>query len=337
MLRISLFRGFVLGSLILIQCSRCSGPRDENPGGREWKLAYVMSPGGAVHEAAEYFGQLVAEKTGGSSTLTLYPNAQLGRERELVEGLKIGSVDLVLTGPALIGWYAPEYGAIEAPFAFRSYEHLDAVLKGSVGKEIESVLEQRQSIKVLGYWHRGPRYLTTTNKVIRKPEDLRGLKLRVPELPTYIEAWRILGANPTPVPYSEMFIALKLGLVEGQENPLEVVYTSSLFEVQKYVMETEHLLSFYLLVMASRVFDNLPPEVQRAVQDAASEAGRFESDRMMQYEKEYRDRLWQEGMEFVKVDRDAFRSLVTAKLPSRFRQEWVPGLWESLTADHSGR
>ena len=89
--------------------------------------------------------------------------------------------------------------------------------------------------------------------------------------------------------------------------------------------------------MASRVFDNLPPEVQRAVQDAASEAGRFESDRMMQYEKEYRDRLWQEGMEFVKVDRDAFRSLVTAKLPSRFRQEWVPGLWESLTADHSGR
>jgi len=296
----------------------------------ELKLAYVMAPGGPAHEAAQKFAELVQTKTDGELTVRLFPSAQLGNDRELVEGLGIGSIDLVVGGPAPIGWYIPQYGAIEAPFAFDSYDHLDRVLAGDVGKEMEAALLDAKNIRILSYWHRGPRFLTTTDRKITTPADLAGLKLRVPELKTYMEAWSILGANVTPITYSEMFLALKQGIVEGQENPLEVISTSSLYEVQKYVMETEHLLSFYMLMINDQLLTSLTPNLQTAIREAATEAGLIEHDLMVKYDQQYKQQLRDAGMEFVPVDREAFRGTVVEELPKRFEGEWADGLLERI-------
>ena len=315
-------RIFALLLLVLTGCQQ----NDKS----ELKLAYVMSPGGPAHEAAQKFAELVQTKTDDQLSVRLFPSAQLGNDRELVEGLGIGSVDLVLSGAAPIGWYIPQYGAIEAPFVFDSYEHLDQVLAGSVGQEMEAALLKAKDIRILSYWHRGPRYLTTTNRKVETPDDLAGLKLRVPELKTYMEAWSLLGANVTPITYSEMFLALKQGIVEGQENPLEVISTSSLDEVQKYVMETEHLLGFYMLMINNQQLARLAPNQQQALREAASEAGLLEHDLMLQYDEQYKQQLRNAGMEFVTVDREAFREPVIQQLPKRFAGEWLDGLLQQF-------
>jgi tripartite ATP-independent transporter DctP family solute receptor len=306
----------------------CSTSNPDGP--RVLKLAYVMAPGGPAHEAAQHFAELVEQKTDGKLRVKLFPSAQLGNDRELAEAVMIGSVDMVVGGTAPIGWYLPEYGAIEAPFTFRSYEHLDNVLGGPIGQEIADEFARKRRTKILGWWHRGPRYLTTTDRRVTEPADLEGLKLRVPELPTYIEAWRILGANPTPITYSEIFMALKQGIVEGQENPLEVIHTSSFAEVQDYVMETEHLLGVYMFMVNQRVFDSLPSDQQQALLEAVEEAGKREHELMIQYDEQFAKQLKDAGMEFVEVDRDAFRERVTAELPKRFKDEWKPGFYERI-------
>jgi len=308
----------------------CSSSGQDGP--RELKLAYVMAPGGPAHEAAQLFAELVEKKTGGKLRVKLFPSAQLGNDRELSEAVMIGSVDMVVGGTAPVGWYLPEYGAIEAPFTFRSYEHLDRVLEGEPGREIAAAFSDKRRTKILGWWHRGPRYLTTTSRKVTTPADLDGLKLRVPELPTYIEAWKILGTNPTPITYSEIFMALKQGIVEGQENPLEVIYTSSFAEVQKYVMKTEHLLGVYMFMINEGLYDSLPPEQQKAVAEAVEEAGRREHELMLEYDEQFAGKLRAAGMEFVEVDQDAFRRKVTGELPKRFEGKWAPGFYERITA-----
>lgn len=295
----------------------------------ELKLAYVMAPRGPAHEAAEHLAKLVEERSSGTLRITLYPGAQLGSDRELIEALRLGSVDLVLGGTAPIGWYIPQYGAIELPYIFRDYDHLDAVLRGGVGEEMRAAMQEAQGLRILDFWHRGPRYLTA-NKAVRTPDDLAGLKLRVPELPTYIQAWRALGANVTPVTYSEIFLALKQGVVQGQENPLEAVHTSSLFEVQRYIMETQHLLGVYILMMSDARWSRLSEEHRTLLSEAIAEAGAFERERMLAYEQTYREDLAKKGMQFIEVDDAAFRQRVLATVPQHFQSEWAPNLFQRI-------
>lgn len=310
----------------------CNSFTKYKKGESELKLAYVMAPGGTVHLGALKFADLISEKTGGRIKVKIYPNGQLGNDRELSEALITGAVDMVLTGPAVIGWYAPEYGATETPFMFRSYEHLEKMLKGTVGKEIEQLMIKRRGIHFISYWYRGPRYLTTTKTIVRTPKDLSGLKLRVPELPTYIKSWQVFGANPTPLPYSDMFMALKQGIVDGQENPLEVIYTSHLYEAQKYVMETQHLLSFYILETGDHFFSKFSPQNQQLILEAADEAAAYQNVLMLEYEEKYKKFLIENGMEFIEVDRKAFEEIALNKLPPYFKDKWAPSLFERIWA-----
>lgn len=280
---------------------------------------------GALH-----FKELVEEKSEGKIQVKLYPNGVLGSERGMVESLKLKGIDMVIVGPSVIGIYAPKFGLIEAPFLFRDYEHLDKVLYGEIGDEMERAVSGRQGLHFIDFFHRGPRYLTTTNTIIKSPEDLRGIKIRVPALPVYIKSWSIFGANPTPVNYSDMFIALKQGVVEAQENPLEVIYTSHLYEVQNYVMETEHLLSFYVLVVGDSFYSKFDANDQKILLDASHEASAFHNDLVEQYEKLYREKLEAEGVEFLQVDREAFIKLASEKLPPEFDKVWEPEIFDRI-------
>jgi len=321
-----LFAWLVLGSLAYL-CIGCGGSAEVD---RTFRIAYVMAPGGTSDLGANKIKELIEANKELDISVKVYPNAVLGKDRELMEGLKLNSIDLVIGGPSVIGMYAPEYQLLEAPFLFRDYSHLKKVLNGKIGERLEAEMADRFGYHYLGYFLRGPRYLTTTNRVISKPTDLAGLKLRVPELSIYIKAWEAFGANPTPLAFSDMFMALRQGVVEGQENPLEVIYTNNFQEVQEYIMETKHLLSFYVLAVGDRFYEKYTEGERFAIRQAIDEAVIFHDAKLEEYENDYRKKLIAAGVKFEAVDRASFEQIAKEKLPEIFKGEWKEGLFEEI-------
>jgi len=323
---------WVLGSFVLaLGIVGCNRPTDAP---KVIRLAYTPGPSELLHRAAVRFAERVQQESGGRLSVRLYPGGQLGNERELTEGLKLRCIDLTVTGLAIIGWYAPEYGMFEVPFLWRDYEHLQQVWNGPVGEELRRVMQQRASIRLMQPWFRGPRYLTTTSRKVLCPEDLKGLKLRVPELEVYIKTWQLFGANVTPIPFTDMFMALKLGVVDGQENPLATIYASHLYETQKYVMETRHLISFYVPAIGPRLQRYLTPEEQAWVERALDDATRWHNAEVLRAEAEYREKLEAAGVTFVPIDPEPFRRLAQEHLPPLFAHVWKPGVYERILATH---
>lgn len=295
------------------------------------RLAYNYGPSELLHQAAERFARQLREDSGGALLVRLYPSGQLGNERELVEGLCLRSVDITLTGLAIIGWYAPEYGMFEAPFLWRDHTHVEHVWDGPVGEALRRTMRERTGAELMRPWFRGPRYLTTTSRKVLTPDDLKGLKIRVPELEVYIKAWQLFGANVTPIPFTDLFMALKLGVVEGQENPLATIYASHLHEVQKYVMETRHLTSFYLPALGPSLDRRLTPGERALLIRALDDATRWHNAEVARAEDTCRQRLQDAGVTFIPLDTEPFRLLAREHLPPRFARVWQPGLYSQIS------
>jgi tripartite ATP-independent transporter DctP family solute receptor len=317
----------VLGLALVTAAGSCRRPAAE----KIVRVAYVSGPTELLHKAAGEFARRVAATAPGRLRVKLYPGGQLGNDREIAEGLKLRSVDMIISGCAIIGWYAPAYGVVEAPFVWRDYGHVERVWRGPIGRELRAVMERNAGIRIRHLWYRGPRYLTTTSRKVRHPDDLRGMKLRVPELEVYIKSWQTFGANVTPLPFDDMFMALKLGVVEGQENPLATIYGCNLHEVQKYIMETQHLIGFYLFCTGPTFETRFTGEEQALILAAATEATGWHNRELDRCEADYRAKLEEAGVEFVPVDREAFRTLAKEQIPPKFETTWKPGLYRAIS------
>ena len=322
---------FILGLSIVAAIILSPGCGQPEPQEQVLRLAYVNGPTELMHRATGVFAKRVEEQSQGRIRVQLYPSGQLGNERELVEGLKLGSVDMVVTGLAIIGWYAPEYGVTEAPFVWRDYDHVETVWNGPIGHELRQAILDKAGVRLLRPWYRGPRYLTTTSRKVYTPNDLEGLKLRVPELDVYIKSWQTFGANVTPLPFTDMFMALKLGVVEGQENPLATIHGNNLHEVQKYIMETEHLLGFYVPVIGPYFERRFSDRERILVLEALDYATDWHNRELQLAEAEYREKIEAAGCEFIPVDREAFRDLAKEKIPRLFEEDWTPGLYRRVS------
>jgi len=307
----------------------CAGDQEEQAV-KIVRVGYVSGPTELVHRGAEVFAQKVAEKSEGRIRVKLYPSGQLGDDRVLAEGLQLRSVDFILTGCAIIGWYTPEYTVAEAPFVWRDYEHIEKAWNGAIGEEIREAMRKKNGIEIMYLWMRGPRYLTSTSEPIRNPDDLDGFKLRVPELEIYMKSWQAFGANTTPIPFTDMFMALRLGVVEGQENPLGTIYGNHLHEVQRYIMETKHLISFYLFCAGPHFLTHFTPEEQKILLEAAREATEWHNAEVESAETDYRKKLEESGVEFIDVDRDAFRKRALERIPPVFKDVWKQGIYERI-------
>ena len=172
--------------------------------------------------------------------------------------------------------------------------------------------------------------LATTDQKIRTPGDLRGLKLRVPELEVYIKSWQTFSANTTPLPFTDMFMALKLGVVDGQENPLATIYGNNLHEVQKYVMETKHLIGFYVFCTGPYLDERFTERERETILEAARDATQWHNQEVERAEADYREKLTAAGVEFVPVDREALLSLAKEKIPAQSERTWQTGLYERI-------
>lgn len=281
------------------------------------KLGHIADPQNPYAQGAQKFADLVAEKSGGSMEIQVYPSSQLGNQRDLVEGLTLGTVDLTMTSTAVLGNFHPQVAVFDLPFIFRDRDHTFKALD-TVGMDIAKGLEPK-GLKVLAYFENGVRNMSNNVRPIRKPEDMQGLKIRVMEQPIYISMMKALGANPTPMAFGELFTALQKGVVDGQENPAAHIYTKRFFEVQKYISLTEHTYSAEPLVVSMITWNKLTPEQQSILQEAAKEACAWQRQLAIELESSYWDKIRESGKSEIitDVDKEAFRK-ATASVWTEF-------------------
>lgn len=293
------------------------------------KLGHLGNEDNVWHKASLKFAEEVAKRTNGEIEVKVFPNEQLGKETDLIKGIQLGTVDFTITGESLQNW-APAAALLAVPYAIRDFDHLDKVVNGPVGEKIAQAIEEKTQLKPLAYFARGPRELTS-NRPIKTPADLDGLKLRVPNVPLFVKVWEALGAKPTPMAFSEVFTSLQNHTIDAQENPLALIKSGSFNEVQKYVNQTDHVLSWIYLVGGSKKLARLPEAQQKAIMEAAKAAQAYERGLFLQDEEQIAADLKAKGMEFVASDKAAFAAKAQQAVVSSLPAEIKPLYDEILT------
>jgi tripartite ATP-independent transporter DctP family solute receptor len=244
------------------------------------KLGHVANPANPYAQGADRLSELVKERTKGAVDIQIYHSSQLGDQRDLLEGLQLGTVDMAITASAVLAQFSPKVQVIDLPYLFRDRQHVYKVVDGPLAKEIYAGLDKK-NIEYLSTWENGFRHLTNSKHPITKPEDMAGLKIRVMENKVYIEMMKALGANPTPMAFGELFTALQQGTVDGQENPISQISTSRLNEVQKYMTLDGHTYSPSIVVMSRKTMEKLPKEYMDIIRKTAEEVRDWERKKMM--------------------------------------------------------
>ncbi|WP_185983424.1 TRAP transporter substrate-binding protein [Aureimonas mangrovi] len=268
------------------------------------KLGHLANEQNSWHKASLRFGEELSNLTGGRIAVEVYPNDSLGREIDLINGMQLGTVEMTITGESLQNW-APMAALLALPYAYETLEEMDEVASGEIGDQIEAQIVERAQVRPIAYFARGPRNLTA-NRAITTPDELNRLRMRVPNVPLFVDVWTALGAQPTPMAFSEVFTSLQNGTIEGQENPLALIQSASFNEVQSHVNQTEHVRSWIYLTIAEQVWSQLSEEDQGHVMEAARIAQEFEREQFLADEDAIRADLEQKGMTFVEVDQGAF-------------------------------
>lgn len=268
------------------------------------KLGHLANEQNSWHKAAVKFGEELSSLTDGRIDVQVFPNETLGKEIDLINGMQLGSVDMTITGESLQNW-APMAALLAVPYAYPTLEDMDAVASGEIGSKIEDQIVEKAQIRPIAYFARGPRNLTS-NREIKSPDDLNGLKMRVPNVPLFLDVWKALGAQPTPMAFSEVFTSLQAGTIDAQENPLALIDSASFDEVQKFVNKTEHVRSWIYLTISEITWNNLSDEDKAAVTEAAKRAQAYERDLFAADEERLTKELQEKGMTFVEVDKKAF-------------------------------
>ena len=249
---------------------------------QEIVIGHSLSPTSHYGVGAQAFIDTLTELSGGEWTGTQAPAGQLGGERDMIEGLQIGSLDVVITSTGPLGNFVPEVYALDLPFLFRDYDHARKTLDGEIGQELLDKIGENQLVG-LAWSENGFRHVTNAQRPVRTPEDLQGLKLRTMENRVHMAAFEGMGAAPTPMAFPELFTALQQGVVDGQENPVTVITASKFWEVQDYVSLTGHVYSPAVVLASPILFDGLSEEERGWFMEAAkasAEATRAEVNRL---------------------------------------------------------
>lgn len=284
-----------------------------------WKLGHLADENHIWHKTAEEFASLVEEKTDGSITINIYPSNSLGGETDTINAISAGTADMVISGETLQNW-APKAALMATPYAFRDLEHVQAVVEGEIGQEIADEINEKAGLTPLYYHTRAPRNLTSTEK-IETPADLAGFSMRVPNVPLFLNAWEAAGAKPQVMDFNEVFTGIQQGVINGQENPVDLIQSGALYEVQNFVNRTEHVYSWIYVLVGNAQWEAISDEQRAAVEEAAAEAQAFGEALYTEEISKIETALEEEGMEFVDVDQDAFREAMVPAVESFLSEE----------------
>ncbi|HSM88668.1 MAG TPA: DctP family TRAP transporter solute-binding subunit, partial [Desulfobacterales bacterium] len=231
--------------------------------GNAFAQAKILKVSNGVNEqhpsylGGKKFGEILNAKLPGKYDVQVYANAQLGDDVRATEGVRMGTLEMVCTSASPLTGLVPEFNVFDLPFIVTTEKAADAIYDGPVGAKLAAALEPK-GIKLLAYYENGFRQLTNSVRAVQAPADLKGLKIRTMQNPIHLEAFRAMGANPTPMPFSEVFTALQQKTIDGQENPIPTIWLSKFYEVQKYVSLTGHVYGPHIMLINKKLFDSFP-------------------------------------------------------------------------------
>lgn len=266
----------------------------------------TMKSGGSEEAAIKKFKEIVETKSNGRMRVNIFMGGQLGKEKAVLEMMKIGQTQMALTGGVFRTMFAREYDPITIPFYMENWEMVKAYLEGPMGRKIGQLAEEKGGIIDFGPQKRASRHVTANRKIMG-PDDIKGLKMRLPAVPVWVDVWKQLGALPKVIPAPEIYLAMKTGQVDAHENSLVSPYSRNLWEVQKYIILTSHVFFPWHWSASKTWFDSLLPEDQVLIQEAV-DAARAYGDKVEDEKNAfYAEELKKKGMEFITPDVDSIR------------------------------
>ncbi|CAM0556380.1 TRAP transporter substrate-binding protein [Halomonas sp. ATBC28] len=269
------------------------------------QLAHNAAEGNPKWDASELFAELVEEGTNGELIVDVGGNAQYGDDMEAITQMRMGTLAFSTNSQGSTSSVVPQFSVLGLPFLFNSLPSAWEVMDGEVGDELKRLSEEK-GLVLLALWDNGIRHVSNNVRPIETPDDLEGLKIRTPPDEMTVDIFEALGANPTPMNFSELYIALEQGVVDGQENPLMNIYSSKLHEVQDYISLTGHKYESTPLLMSKMVWDTLSPEYQEVIQQAAVEAGEFNRQASLEADDALRSKMEEAGVAFNEVNPEPF-------------------------------
>lgn len=302
------------------------------------KLGHVTNDQSAIHKGSVKFAELVKEKSNGSMEVEVIPGGQLGSEKDLVESTQIGTIQITIPSAAVLSNFVPKAAVLTLPYVIKGnnerekYETFVELAKTDVYKEIGT---EAESVNLVAFpeavWWVGDRHVTTKDKSVKTPDDIKGLKIRTPDASAHTEPFKIMNANVTPMNISEVYMSLNTGTIDAQENSINQIYTNKFYEVQKYVNLTGHMTQNELPVVSLEWWKTLTDEQKDIVNEAMLESGVYMSELQLTANEEELELLRNEGMEVVEVDVEAFKK-ATANTYKSFEGNVGKGYYEKIIA-----
>ena len=297
------------------------------------KLGHILAPTDPLNGGTEKFAELVKQKTNGTMEIKVFPASQLGTAPQQIEGVRLGSQDMFVGAMA---WYEDMKGLegfrmLGVPSAFDSNEHIQKFLESQTGQSMLKTMKDQYGLEAIVYnWNRPPRQVMSS-KVVKDRADVKGIKIRVPEQETWVGSWKALGANPTPIAWSEIYTSLQQNVIEAVEAPIALIYSSKFQEQVKNLTLTNHTFMNIGVVINSKVFNKLNKEQQTAIIEAANEAAAYQNELYAKAEVDNLEKMKEAGVTVYEVDRAKFFEPV-----EQFAREmeekgkWQKGLWDEV-------
>ncbi len=260
------------------------------------------------YRGAKRMADEAASKSAGRIEIQVFPNQQLGNERDMIEGLQLGTLDLAVINTPLLAGFDPRFLIFDMPFMFKDWSHVDKVLTSSIGSDLMKSLEAKQ-IKAFNFSTAGFRHVLNYKKPVKTPEDLAGLKIRTLDNPVHVAIMNAMGANATPMQYSEVATALRQHTVDGLDSPAPAAVTEKFYETNKYLSLTGHVFTGVIYLMSMKRFSGMPADLQKIMADAAKVGGDTETELYNKFDAQSLVVLVKDhGMQIDKVDREKFRA-----------------------------
>ena len=289
------------------------------------RVAHIEAEDRSTHKSLLKFKEYVEKESNNRVSIEIFPNGLLGGDKESIEGVELGTIQMSLPAVSVLSSYDPKFGLIDMPFLFKSDEAIFKALDNELGANYDKTLEEK-GFHNLGYNYNGPRCISNNARPINEPKDLEGLKIRVMESPVFIDMFKALGANPTPMSFGEIFTALQQGTVSGQENAPSLVYASKFYEVQKYYSITDHTYSVMAILMNKKFFNDLPEDIQKIITTGANEhLIKYQRELERSENADYIKKLERTGMKVNFITPENHAKFVEAVKPVYTKNEPVIG------------
>ncbi len=295
------------------------------------RLAHIFPRENPFGLGAEFFAERLNELSDGRIEVQIFPNEQLGNEKDLFDAVSAGAVEFAVTGYGEAGKRYPPALIVDAPYISRDREHHMRIINSDVFAEIAQGVLEASGARTIGAAYYGTRFLTTTNTPVESPEGLDGLKIRVPGNPMVLATVEAIGATPNPMSFSEVYLALQQGVVDGQENPPATIFTSKFYEVQQYIVNTGHAIQANMFYVSDAFYQTLPADLQQAVIQAGIDTAEWTTRESFALEDAYLEDLIENGMTYIEPDKSLFEARVS-ELYSEFEETWGVGLLDRIKA-----